>query len=273
MAAAGTAVRGCGGDMPTASVAGGEIAYESAGSGEALIFVAGLGGVGRSWQPQVAEFSRRYRVISYDQRGTGASDRLQRAFSVDQMTAELIGLMDALGIERAHLVGQSTGGAIAQTAAVLYPDRLGRIVMYATWTHCDPWFRRLFEARRRMYLECGSELHQMFHPLFLYPPDYVNAHDDELDEERRRSLVNAPPVEVSVARIDAILAFDRRADLHRIRTPTLIMVAQDDYIRARAACCDSRLATASVRERRALAVQDAHGAIQSCAGGVPRLSH
>src|SRR5690606_30928134 len=101
--------------MPKASVAGGEIAYEAAGSGHPLIFVSGLAGVGRSWQPQVAEFSRRFRVITYDQRGTGASDRLQRDFSVDGMTADLIGLMDALGIERAHLVGQSTGGAIGQT--------------------------------------------------------------------------------------------------------------------------------------------------------------
>jgi aminoacrylate hydrolase len=216
--------------MPKANVAGGTIAYEITGSGEPLVFVSGLGGTGRSWQPQLDAFGARFRIVTYDQRGTGDSDRLQREFSIDQMTAELIGLMDALGIGRAHLVGQSTGGAIAQTAAVRYPDRLGCVVMYATWTHCDPWFRRLFEARRRLYLECGPELHQMFHPLFLYPPDYVNAHDAELDEERRRSLVNVAPVEVSVARIDAILAFDRRADLHRIRAPTLVMVAQDDYI-------------------------------------------
>jgi aminoacrylate hydrolase len=216
--------------MPKASVAGGEIHYETSGSGHPLVFVAGLGGVGRSWGPQLQPFGERYRVVTYDQRGTGASDRIQRAFSVDQMTAELIGLLDALGIGRAHLVGQSTGGAIAQTAAILYPERIGCAVMYATWTHCDPWFRRLFEARRRMYLECGSELHQMFHPLWLYPPDYVNAHDAQLDEERRRSRADAPPVEVSPARIVALLAVDGGAGLPRIRAPALIMSAADDYI-------------------------------------------
>ena len=216
--------------MPNADVGGGTIAYETAGHGEPLVFVSGLGGTGRSWQPQLGAFGDRFRVVTYDQRGTGASDWLQRRFSVDQMTAELIGLMDALGIARAHLVGHSTGGAIAQSDAIEYPGRIGCVVMYATWTHCYPWFRRLFEARRRLYLDCGPELHQMFHPLFLYPPDYVNAHDAELDEERRRSLVDAPPVEISVARIDAILAFDRRADLHRIAAPTLVMAAQDDYI-------------------------------------------
>lgn len=216
--------------MPKIRIADGEIHYEEAGSGHPLVFVSGLSGTARSWQPQIAAFSARYRVITYDQRGTGSSDTLQRQFSVDGMAGELVGLLDALGIEKAHLVGQSTGGAISQTVAIEHPGRVASAVLFSTWTHCDPWFRRLFEARRRMYLECGPELHQMFHPLFLFPPDYVNEHDAELEEERRRSTASAPPVEVSIGRIDAITAFDRRKDLGRIRAPTLIMVAENDYI-------------------------------------------
>lgn len=216
--------------MPKVSVAGGEIHYSESGSGHPLVFVSGLNGTGRSWAPQVAAFGPRFHTITYDQRGTGSSDKLQRRFSVDQMTAELVGLMDALGIERAHVVGQSTGGAIGQTLAIGHPERVGRMVIYSTWTHCDPWFRRLFEARRLMYEQCGAELHARFHPLWLYPPDYVNSHDAEIEEERRLAAGNAPPVECSIGRIDAILAFDRRADLGRIRAPTLIIAARDDYI-------------------------------------------
>jgi aminoacrylate hydrolase len=186
--------------------------------------------VGRYWQPQVAAFSPRYRTITYDQRGTGQSDRKQRKFSIDQMAAEAVGLLDALKIERADIVGLSTGGAIGQTMAIEHPQRVGRLVMCSTWTHCDPWFRRMFEARKRMYLEAGTDLHQMFHPLWLYPPDYVNEHDAELDEERRKSVAGAPPAEVSAARIDALLAFDRRATLARIKAPTLIVTSVNDYI-------------------------------------------
>jgi aminoacrylate hydrolase len=216
--------------MPKAAVAGGKIHYEEAGSGQPLIFVSGLGGAARSWQPQGAAFSAHYRVITYDQRGTGASDRLQRVFSIDQMTDELIGLMDSLSIERAHLVGMSTGGAIGQTLAIMHPERLARMVLCSTWTHCDPWFRRLFEARRALYLQCGPELHGRFHPLWLYPPDWINAHDEEIEEEQKRMLASASPVDVSVGRIDALLAFDRRADLGRIRTPTLIVTADNDSL-------------------------------------------
>jgi aminoacrylate hydrolase len=216
--------------MPKLAVAGGEIHYEETGKGRPLIFVSGLNGVGSYWQPQVPEFASRYRVITYDQRGTGQSDRKQREFSVDQMAADLEALMDGLGIERAHLVGLSTGGAIGQTLAIEQPHRLDRLVLCSTWTYCDPWFRRLFEARRALYQQAGTEVHAMFHPLFLYSPDYVNAHDAEIDEERRRSAAAAPPVEVSVGRINALLAFDRRAGLARIKAPTLILASDNDFI-------------------------------------------
>jgi aminoacrylate hydrolase len=219
--------------MPKVAVAGGEIYYEEAGQGHPLVFISGLNGVGRYWDPQVPVFSRKYRVITYDQRGTGGSDRLQREFSVEQMAAETVGLMDALKIERAHIAGMSTGGAIGQIMAVDHPQRVTRLALCSTWTHCDPWFRRLFEARRAMYQQAGTELHAMFHPLFLYSPDYVNAHDAEISEERRKAVAGAPPVEVSVGRINALLKFDRRADLGRIKAPTLVTASDDDFITPR----------------------------------------
>jgi aminoacrylate hydrolase len=219
--------------MPKVAIPGGEIYYEESGEGEPLVFASGLNGVARYWQPQVPVFSKRFRVITYDHRGTGSSDKSQREFSVDGMASDLLALMDALKIERAHLVGLSTGGAIGQTIAIEAPQRLNRLVMCSTWTHCDPWFRRLFQARRAMYQQAGSELHAMFHPLWLLPPDYVNAHDAEIDEERKRAASAAPPVEISVGRIDALLAFDRRAGLPKIATPTLVIASDNDYITPR----------------------------------------
>ncbi len=216
--------------MPQVAIADGEIHYEVAGRGDPLILVSGLNGVARYWEPQLAGFSARYRVITYDQRGTGASDHRQREFSVDRMTNELVALMDALKIARAHIVGLSTGGAIGQTLAIEHPARVARLVLVSTWTHCDPWFRRLFEARRRMYEVAGPELHAMFHPLFLYPPDYVNAHDAEIAEEQNRAPTKSAPVAASIGRIDALLKFDRRAGLQCIKAPTLIVAGDNDYI-------------------------------------------
>lgn len=216
--------------MPRAAIAEGEIHYEATGEGHPLILVSGLNGVARYWQPQIAAFAQRYKVVTYDQRGTGASDQEQREFSVDQMARELAALMDVLQMERAHIVGLSTGGAIGQTLAIEQPARVAGLALCSTWTHCDPWFRRLFAARRRMYELCGPELHAMFHPLFLYPPDYVNAHDAQIEAEQRRAPTRSSPVEVSIGRINALLAFDRRAGLARIKSPTLVMACDNDCI-------------------------------------------
>jgi aminoacrylate hydrolase len=216
--------------MPKITVAGGEIHYEEAGRGEPLVFVSGLGGTGRYWRPQVPAFSARFRVITYDHRGTGASDRLQRTFSIDQMTSELVGLMDALGIGRAHVVGWSTGGAIGQTLAIEAPQRIARLVLCSTWTHCDSWVRRLFEARREVLRKGGAELYAAFFPLWVYPPDYVNASDAAIGEEVRQAIAGSPPAEVVMGRIDALLAFDRRAELPRIKTPTLVVASENDYV-------------------------------------------
>ena len=216
--------------MPKLAYDDGEINYEVTGEGHPLIFVSGLNGVARYWQSQVPVFAKHYKVVTYDQRGTGGSDRLQKTFSVDQMTAELVALMDGLKIERAHIVGLSTGGAIGQTLAITQPQRVARLVLSSTWTHCDPWFRRLFEARRAMYQQCGPELHAMFHPLFLYPPEYVNSHDDEITEEQKNAPTKSSAVDISVGRINGLLAFDRRAGLPTIKAPTLVLTCDNDYI-------------------------------------------
>ncbi len=216
--------------MPKLAYDGGEINYEVTGEGQPLIFVSGLNGVARYWQSQVPVFAKHYKVVTYDQRGTGGSDRLQKTFSVDQMTAELLALMDGLKIERAHIVGLSTGGAIGQTLAITQPQRVAHLVLSSTWTHCDPWFRRLFEARRAMYQQCGPELHAMFHPLFLYPPEYVNSHDDEITEEQNNAPTKSSSVDISVGRINGLLAFDRRAGLPTIKAPTLVLTCDNDYI-------------------------------------------
>ena len=81
-----------------------------------------------------------------------------------------------------------------------------------------------------MYQQCGPELHAMFHPLFLYPPEYVNSHDDEITEEQKIAPTKSSSVDISVGRINALLAFDRRAGLASIKSPTLVLTCDNDYI-------------------------------------------
>src|SRR5437868_13043637 len=123
--------------MPHASFKNIKIYYETYGSGTPLLLVPGLGGVGSYWAPQIDFFARHFNVIVHDHRGTGLSTHDPITYSVEQMADDLIGLMDSLGIERAHLVGHRTGGAIGQVLALDHPERLVCAVLSATGTKAD----------------------------------------------------------------------------------------------------------------------------------------
>ena len=216
--------------MPKANLGDVEIYYESHGEGEPLLLVSGLGGVAAYWKPNLPAISAKYRVIVHDHRGIGQSSRSMVKYSVDQMTDDVVRLMDHLKIERAHLVGHSTGGAIGQTMAIKHPERLKSMVLFSTWTKSDAFFRRIFEARKTLLLKGGPAAYSRAASVFLYPDWWVNANEKLLDERERAGVANFPPVEIIASRIDAIVAFDRTAELGRIRTPTLVLVAKDDIL-------------------------------------------
>ena len=219
--------------MPTVSIGDADIYYEEAGKGPALMLVPGLSGLGSFWTQQVREFSRDFRVVIHDHRGTGQSTHSRIRYSVEQMAGDVLRLMDKLGIAAAHLVGHSTGGAIGQVIAQDHPARLQSLVLSATWAGRDPFFRRLFESRKEVLLNLGVEAYLRASVLFLAPPWWVSANDAAIAESHRQAIKAAAPVEVMASRIDAIVAFDRRARLGEIRTPTLVIVAADDTITPR----------------------------------------
>lgn len=219
--------------MPTVSIGDAELYYEEAGVGPPLLLVPGLSGLGSFWAAQVAHFAMDYRVVTHDHRGAGHSTHSRIRYSVEQMAEDVLRLMDKLGIDRAHVVGHSTGGAIGQVIAQDHPQRLRTLVLSATWSGPDPWFRRLFESRKEVLLGCGVEAYLRASALFLYPPWWISANDAALAESHRRALASAPPAEVIASRIDAILRFDRRARLGEITVPTLVIVAADDLVTPR----------------------------------------
>jgi aminoacrylate hydrolase len=216
--------------MPTVTVDEGEIYYETHGNGPPVLLVPGLGGLGSYWGPNIPAFSASHKVIIHDHRGLGRSSRSLIRYSVDQMTRDLVAVMDHLGIDKAHLVGHSTGGAIGQTLAITRPERLLSLTIYASWTKSDSFFRRVFETRRTLLMQGGTPAYVRSTPVFLYPDWWINDNIDLIESREKTAIPAFPPAEIAASRIDAIVAFDRTAGLGSITAPTLVICAKDDIL-------------------------------------------
>lgn len=216
--------------MPIAKLEDCDIHYEEHGSGPPLVMVAGLGGVGSYWNAQIDDFSKQYRVILHDHRGTGKSSRSKIKYSVEQMAQDTLGLMDALGIEKADFVGHSTGAAVAQILAVTHPHRLGRIIMASAWTKADGFFRRCFEVRRQILLKSGPKAYVEATPIFLHPSWWIRDNIEKLEKAEEEVYGANPDVEIMESRIDALLSFDWTDRLGEINNEVLVLGVRDDHL-------------------------------------------
>lgn len=201
-----------------------DLFYEEAGEGYPILLIPGFGGIGSFWKRQIAYFSRHYRTVTFDHRGTGESARSRIVYSIDQMEEDARCIMDAAGIERAVIIGHSTGGAIAQKLAARCPDRVAGAVLSCTWLRPGDYFQRVFRFRRSLLAKGEQALYHQAGIFFLYPPSYLEGRADLFDGER-----TIDP-EITLSRIDAVLQADLSAYSDSIRVPTLVVAARDDSL-------------------------------------------
>ncbi|MHA1489533.1 MAG: alpha/beta fold hydrolase [Promethearchaeota archaeon] len=111
---------------------GTKICYEVLGDGDPLFLIHGFGAKKETWRAQIGALSEHFKVIRFDNRGAGKSDRPGGPYSMEIFADDLNGLMDYLKIEKAHVIGWSLGGMIVQNFAIKYPERVNKIVLINT---------------------------------------------------------------------------------------------------------------------------------------------
>lgn len=207
-----------------------EIYVEEHGHGEPLLLVAGLGGSGRFWHAQVDAFARHFRVVLHDHRGVGRSGPGPLISNAGEMADDLLRVMDALGVERAHLVGHSTGGAIGQHLAVRAPERIASLVLSASWAGPTPLFVQTFHTRRDVLINAGPLNYLMVGALLATPAWYLAPRFRDTQEYFRTRLAEFPGLEVELGRLNAVMSHDLRHRLDEIRVPTFVIGARDDQL-------------------------------------------
>ena len=108
------------------------IAWERHGSGPPVLLIHGLGYARWGWEPVLPGLAEHFDVLLFDNRGIGESDAPPGPYTVAEMAADAVRVLDEAGVDRAHVVGTSLGGMIAQELALSYPDRVDRLVLACT---------------------------------------------------------------------------------------------------------------------------------------------
>lgn len=204
--------------------------YAEAGDGEPILFIPGLVGLHKAWEFQIAHFSKRYRCITFDHRGAGESDKPSGGenYSTELLASDAIGLLDALEVSRAHVIGTSTGGCVVQNLAIDNPERLGACVFSNTWTKADIYVSRLQTYRKWIAESYGQEAYVEFSSILTNGAQQFRYDLDKVMALEERSKQTVSPVEIISARIDMTLNHDRTGELSKIDRPSLILGTTDD---------------------------------------------
>lgn len=216
--------------MPIVRTNGIERYYEETGSGDPLLFINGIGGTSQGWQPLLPALAARFRVITSDNRGVGRSAAPPGPYTTKQMAEDAAALLAHLGVARAHVVGSSMGGLIAQELALAYPALVDRLILYGTFARprraiTDPWLTFVAQMAERLDPAANTLgwLPWLYTPAFLADPERVEA------ALAWQALYPAPAHGI-VAQTEAVRAHDAWDRLPQITAPTLVLVGPEDVV-------------------------------------------
>lgn len=203
------------------------ISYEVHGdSGSNVLMIMGLGMRGEVWAPQVAALQQTHRVATFDHRGVGGSESSDTPlWTMKDMARDAARVMDDLGWERAHLVGVSMGGMVAQELALLHPKRFMSLTLIATQAGGPTgWVPPVDGAVNfaRTLVGGGGRLAAL--QALLYPPEFVASMDAGKMQEQLAVRFGTPaPRSTMIGQVSAVMRHDTRARLPRLRVPTLVV--------------------------------------------------
>jgi 3-oxoadipate enol-lactonase len=200
-----------------------EVHHRIDGDGSPLLMLNSLGSDLSMWDPQIPALTGRA-VIRYDTRGHGRSPAPDGRYTMDELGADALALLDRLGVERADLVGLSLGGMTAMWLAAHTPERVGRMVLFCTTAHFPP--KSMWADRAELVRAEGVGVVAEAAVSRWVTPGWAAAHPETM--ATLVAMVAATPAAGYAGACAAIGDMDLRADLARITAPTLVVSGADD---------------------------------------------
>lgn len=219
--------------MPKIKVGDINIHYEIHGEGPPLIMIMGLSANIDWWHPYVIEqFSKHFKTVTFDNRGAGRTDKPAIDYSIKIFADDTVGLMDALGIKKAHLLGVSMGGIIGQEIALSYPEKVDKLVLVSTTcggpnsVPVPPETLQIMLSREEVTVE--ERMRQTVD--LLYPEEYRENNPEIMEEAVRRLMIAPIPLDAYMRQLQAASQFDSYDGLQNIKAPTIVLTGKKDIL-------------------------------------------
>ncbi len=221
--------------MPTVKVGDINIYYETHGEGEPLVLIMGYGGHIGWWFRQIPGLSQEYRVVAFDNRGTGRSDKPDIPYTMEMMADDVAGLIDAIGIDAAHIYGVSMGGMIAQEFALRYPEKVTSLILGCTMcggTHTvmpdAEVITLLFDVERMAQLTPEEAIREQLP--FVLRQEFMDDNPDMIEQFVTKVVEYPTPIHGYHRQTEAIMGHDTYDRLPDIKVPTLVISGDTDRI-------------------------------------------
>jgi pimeloyl-ACP methyl ester carboxylesterase len=206
-----------------------KIYWDEVGTGEPLLLIMGLGYTSDAWHRSRPVLSTKYRTIAFDNRGVGRSDQPPGPYSIALMAADAAAVLDAAGVDSAHVFGISMGGMIAQEFVLQYPRRVRSLILGCTAAggmtavRSEPAAAQMLMSRGGMTPEQAA---QAAVPFIYYPATSKKLIEEDL--EVRRPWFPRP--ESYIAQLQGVIAFESYSRLSEIHAPTLVIHGESDRL-------------------------------------------
>jgi len=206
--------------------------YETHGEGHPILLMAGLNADNASWAGVCGKLAKHFRVITFDNRGSGRSDTPDIKYPIREMADDAIALLDHLRIKKCHVIGHSMGGYIAQELAIYYPGRVGKLVLEATASVSSARNNALFnDFLRRFEKDHDNEAlmrswtYWSFSPKTFERKNYIATFI-----KNASAYPYLQSAEGFKGQIDAVALFDSSERIKKIKAKTLVITGSDDIL-------------------------------------------
>ena len=223
--------------MPFTSESNLKIYYEIHGEEGAypVLLIIGWGGNLKLWKYQIDDLSKKFNVVSFDNRGTGKSEGSDQEYSMKDLACDAIVLLDELGIEETHVIGESMGGMIAQELALNYPSRVNKLVLSCTFP--KPGENEIKGIKLLESAGSGSisteDVNTNYIRIVLstmFSREYIKKQGEALVKDFGGAIQPLVPFDEMARQGRAIIGFDALDRLNKLRCPTLILSGTEDSI-------------------------------------------